>query len=236
MANKEDLIREKRRYGLSQTIGENELKLLESGMPVQKIIGYVEFLNTKILLNHNVLIPRYETEELVDLVLRNYIKDNSKVLDLCCGSGFIGIALAKNNPSLEVTFSDISEEAIQQTKENIRENLINENKIKIIQNDLFTGLNEKYDLIICNPPYVDENELDIDFRSLSFEPYNAIFAPDNGWYFYNKILQEYRKHLNPGGKLILEINPQHIEKWQNIKNAKIIKDINKKYRFVVIET
>ncbi|MCT4469979.1 peptide chain release factor N(5)-glutamine methyltransferase [Mycoplasma sp. HS2188] len=236
MPTVEDLLLEKKRYGLQQIITDEEKIKLDSGMPIQYIMGYVEFLNTRINLNHKVLIPRYETEEMVHMIIEKYSKniDNINVLDLCCGSGFIGLAIKKNIKNVSVTLSDIDQEAIDQTNENIKQNFNDHRDIKVIKSDLFEKINDRFDLIVSNPPYLDPNIKLENQQSLNFEPQHALFAEDQGWYIYEKILKEYKEYLKPGGKLILEINPLHLEKWKTLENAVIINDINKKPRFVIV--
>ncbi|MGV2392489.1 UNVERIFIED_CONTAM: HemK family protein methyltransferase [Campylobacter lari] len=180
MPIKEDLLLEKKRYGLKQEITDKELKMLEENYPVQYIMGYVEYANIRINLDHKVLIPRYETEELIYLIKDNYLKDNMKVLDLCCGSGFIGLALKKANSTIELTMSDIDPEAIKQTSKNLVFNFKNSDKVKIIQSDCFNEINEKFDIIVSNPPYIAYDDPDAQSPSLKYEPEHAIFAENNG--------------------------------------------------------
>ncbi|BAW18393.1 protein-(glutamine-N5) methyltransferase, release factor-specific [Mycoplasmopsis bovigenitalium] len=232
----ENLLQEKRRYGLELSVNEQEKKLLKSGMPIQYIMGFIEFSNTKILLNKNVLIPRYETEELVWIILNKFIQNNSNfsVLDLCCGSGFIGLSIKKNANNIKLTMADIDTNAIEQTKENLKVNNIDANDVEIVQSDLFTNVKGKFDLIICNPPYLDKDVLLENNKQLLFEPQHALYAPEKGFYFYRKILKEYKKYLKDNGKLIFEINPLHEDIWKNIEGVSMIKDINNKYRFVIV--
>ncbi|BAP00842.1 methyltransferase HemK family [Mycoplasmopsis californica HAZ160_1] len=232
----EELIQEKKRYGLEPTVSADEIELLKNNMPIQYIMGYVEFLNTRINLEHKVLIPRYETEEMVDLVLKKYIPKASdfKVLDLCCGSGFIGLAIKKNAPWVSVTLSDIDTEAITQTRKNSIVNFGSDECVKIIKSNLFNSITGKFDLIISNPPYLDDKVILKNNNSLIHEPQHALYAPNKGWYYYDLILSQYKKYLKPNGKLILEINPLHSDKWEQIREAKIIKDINGKNRFVIV--
>lgn len=233
MPTVEELLLEKRRYSLEEKITNEEKKKLLQGMPIQKILGYIDIDDVIIDIDKFfVLIPRYETMELVDLIKNKYLKDKMKVLDLCCGSGYIGIALKKYNSSINMTCVDIDKQAIEATIHNaLRNNL----EIKVMQSNLFEKVDEKFDLIISNPPYLDKNNDLVDNSVLNWEPSVALFAPNDGWYFYEKILQEYKNFLNPNGYLILEINPRHISKWQKIKQATILKDINQKYRFVIIK-
>lgn len=235
MPSVDDLLLEKKRYGLEQKVSKEELEMLNQNMPIQYIIGYVEYANVKINLNNKVLIPRYETEELIHLFLNNYAKENVKVLDLCCGSGFIGLALKKNKPSLDVTLSDNDNEALLKTKENELINFGKNGVVKIVESDLFTDINDKFDVIISNPPYIAFDDPDAQSLSLKHEPIHAIFAKDNGLYFYKKIIKEAPKFLNKEGLLIFEINPKHIKFWDKVKNAKIMNDMSQKPRFAILK-
>ncbi|QKT05706.1 peptide chain release factor N(5)-glutamine methyltransferase [Mycoplasma sp. OR1901] len=235
MPTREDLLLEKRRYGLKEEISSFELEQLNSGMPVQKIMGYIEMANIKIDLRHNVLIPRYETEELIYLANHEILKNNfNSVLDLCSGSGFIGLGIKKRHPNTFVTLADISKEAIQSEQLNSK---INNLEVTIVQSDLFESIQGKFDIIVSNPPYIGENEI-LSNSVLNFEPHNALFADDNGLYFYKKIIEQAPKYLNENGMLIFEINPLHIDYWNSIKNnfklLEISKDISNKNRFVKI--
>lgn len=236
MPNKKDLLLEKRRYNLPQEITSDEQKLLDQNWPIQKIIGYVDLANVRIDVSNNILIPRYETEELIYYALEQ-IKQNSnitKVLDLCSGSGFIGLALKKNNPNLTITCADISQEAVASSHKN---SLLNKLNIKIVQSDLFENIDDKYDLIISNPPYISHKEK-LDNSVLDFEPHIALFAPDDGLYFYKRILSEGWNYLSENGFMMFEINPFHLSFWHNLRNQwdiTIIKDISSKNRFVIVK-
>ncbi|UUM19671.1 MULTISPECIES: peptide chain release factor N(5)-glutamine methyltransferase [unclassified Mycoplasma] len=235
MPSKADLLLEKRRYGLSLEISDQEQKMLNAGFPVQKIIGYVDLANVRINVSKNVLIPRYETEELVFHALDLIKKHNfQNVLDLCAGSGFIGIALKKNNANLSVTCADIDPQAIESTQENCELNQVN---VKIITSDLFENINSKFDLIVSNPPYLSRSEL-ISDSVLKFEPHQALFANENGLFFYKKILKQAFEYLNDKGMIIFEINPLHIDFWTQIKHEfdiEILKDLSGKNRFVIVK-
>ncbi|QJG67275.1 peptide chain release factor N(5)-glutamine methyltransferase [Mycoplasma phocoenae] len=236
MPTKDDLIREKWRYNLDLKITNEELELLEDDMPVQKIIGYVYFNKTKINVNKNVLIPRYETEELLNIFHSNEsisTKSTAKVLDMCAGSGCIGLSLKNNFPLLDITLADIDSEAIEQIKLNAKELEMN---VNIIQSDLFSNINEKYDYIISNPPYIPYTE-QLSDSVLKHEPHQALFAKDNGYYFYDIIIKNMNNYLTKNGKLYLEIS-DHIFPLMKEKtigyNIEFIKDINGKYRFAIL--
>ncbi|MGL4251924.1 MAG: HemK family protein methyltransferase, partial [Metamycoplasmataceae bacterium] len=168
-----DLLLEKKRYGLIQKISYLERIKIKIGMPVQKIIGYVEMSNVKIKVNKKVLIPRYETEELIEIAKELIIKNNYiRILDLCSGTGFIGIALKKWNANLDIVCSDIDRNAISQSKINAKLNNVD---VKIIKSNIFEKISSEFDLIISNPPYIDRSEKDSMSKSvLWFEPKKAL--------------------------------------------------------------
>ncbi|MDA1338169.1 MAG: HemK family protein methyltransferase [bacterium] len=189
----------------------DDLKRLEKGEPINYVIGWQEFLDCKIDLSFKPLIPRVETEFWVknaidDLTTKHFSTSveryNLKTLDLCCGSGCIGIAILKHLPNSFVTFSDISDNAINQTKLNLNLNNIENSRYKIIKSDLFKKIDDKFDLIFANPPYVDKNGLVPE--SLKFEPEIAIFANDNGIEIIKIILNDFEQFLNTNGQLFME--------------------------------
>ena len=223
-----NLILEKRRYGTKEKVNFFEKKQLKKDKPIQKIIGYIEMANVRIDLSKKVLIPRYETEELIYHAIEFIKKNNYKsVLDLCCGSGFIGIALKKEFDNIDIWQSDIDKNAIKQTKKNLK---INNVKNKIIKSNMFEKIkNKKFDLLISNPPYLTKNEI-LSKSVLNFEPHHALFADNNGMFFYEIIEEKLSEILNKDGLVILEINPINVD-WFKKRNYFIIKDINNKERF-----
>lgn len=223
-----NLILEKRRYGIKEKVNFFEKKQLKKDKPIQKIIGYIEMANVRIDLSKKVLIPRYETEELIYHAIEFIKKNNYKsVLDLCCGSGFIGIALKKEFDNIDIWQSDIDKNAIKQTKKNLK---INNVKNKIIKSNMFEKIkNKKFDLLISNPPYLTKNEI-LSKSVLNFEPHHALFADNNGMFFYEIIEEKLSEILNKDGLVILEINPINVD-WFKKRNYFIIKDINNKERF-----
>ena len=226
----EILLLEKRRYNLKETISFREKYKLWRDYPIQKIIGYIEMANVKIKVNKKVLIPRYETEELILLAIK-LIKENGKyhnILDLCCGSGFIGIALKKAFPSLNILQSDISNAAIKQTLINLK---INNLKNNVIKSNMFHNIYQKFDVIISNPPYLLKNDKKNMTKSvLKYEPQKALFAQEKGMFFYYQIEKNLSKYLNKNGLIILEINPVNY-KWFIDNKYHVINDINNKKRF-----
>ena len=215
------------------------LKKLESHYPVQYLIGNVEFLNTIINVDERVLIPRFETELLVEKTIKR-IKalniQNPRIIDLGTGSGCIAISLKKNLPCF-VTAIDISEQAIELAKENALKNQV-EIEYKI-ENMINTNL-EGYDVIISNPPYVKETESV--GEETKYEPQNALFAKNNGLYFYEEILKNISK-LSTMPKLVaFEIGMSEGEdikslalKYLSTKKILIEKDLTNRDRYIFIE-
>lgn len=218
-----ELLREKRRHGLKETISPKEMELLKKGTPVQKIIGFINFDDVKINVNRNVLIPRYETEEVMNESLK-YIDENSDVLDLCTGSGYIGLSIKKKT-NANVDMTDINEEAILQAKENA---LINDLSVNIFKSNMFENINKKYDLIISNPPYIPDN-IKLSDSVIKYEPLDALYGGKDGNDFYKIIINNYSKYLKKNGTLILEISEDNLE-YLTSHNFEIKKDINGKNR------
>jgi len=177
-------------------------KELEKGMPVQYIVGNVDFYNSNILVNKDVLIPRFETELLVDKVINILKKDfvgDIKILDLCTGSGCIAIALSK--AGYNVMGSDISHKALLVANDNNKRNKTN---VNFIESDMFNNINQKYDVIISNPPYIGKNDYVMDIVKNN-EPSLALFADDNGLEFYKIILNDAKEYLNNHYLIALEL-------------------------------
>ena len=190
-----------------------------NGYPIQYLIGYVNFYGYKINVNNNVLIPRFETELLVEKIIK-YIKKvfnntNLNILDIGTGSGCIGIALNKEINS-NITACDISDKALKVAKSNAKLNNCN---IDFIKSDLFENINGKFDVIISNPPYISETEKIMDMVD-KYEPHEALYASNNGLYFYEEILKNARNYLNDKFIIAFEIGW-----WQ----GELIKSIAKDY-------
>lgn len=181
----------------------NSIDKLNSGVPIQYIINKQEFMGLEFFVNENVLIPQPDTEILVQETLEKLF-DGAKILDLCTGSGAIGIALIKNSSrkKLDVTLSDISENALEVAKINSDKNRV---ELKLIKSDLFKDIDDVFDFIVSNPPYIKTEVI----KELSLEVQNEPkLALDGGWDgldFYRKIAKESKKYLNINGQLLLEI-------------------------------
>ncbi|MCU4117084.1 peptide chain release factor N(5)-glutamine methyltransferase [Mycoplasma zalophi] len=229
MINKEVLLREKLRYDLPLEISKRELKLLKKDYPVQRIIGYCEMQSIRVFLNKFTLIPRYETEEVI-LKCYEFLNQDSEVLDLGTGTGFIGLAI-KKNINCKVTLIDKNKKALKMAKKNAEFNNLD---VEIFKSNWFSNVYKKYDLIVANPPYLDKSKLKKQDRP-KFDPSYALYAKNNGLKDYIKILKDYKKFLKPNGILIFEIDDfvaQYFEKYY--PDQEIIKDINNKKRIIVI--
>jgi len=177
---------------------------LENYEPAQYLVGDTDFYNLNLKLDKRVLIPRPETEELVDLILRdNSSKDGLKILDLGTGSGAIGLSLKKAKPSWEITLADLSDDALEVARENA---LFNNLAVDTIKSDVFSNIFEKFDIIVSNPPYISQDEVKYMDRSvLEYEPNMALFADNDGLLIYQKIAQEASDYLKEEGRIYLEI-------------------------------
>lgn len=212
---------------------------LDNGKPVQYILGYTYFCGLKINVSPACLIPRPETELLVEIALEKIKEHDLKtVLDIGTGSGAIAIAIKKNSDTF-VEATDISLDAIEIAKKNAMENGVD---INFICSDVFDEINEKYDLIVSNPPYIDPLDIDkIDKIVYQNEPHLALFGGEKGLYYYKRIIDDIDLYLNDGGFLIMEIGDtqaQDIKDYlrENKENYKIdvYKDYNGFDRIVVI--
>ncbi|MBR1413676.1 MAG: peptide chain release factor N(5)-glutamine methyltransferase [Bacilli bacterium] len=213
------------------------LKQIDNGYPIQYLIGNVEFLDSNILVNENVLIPRYETEYLVDKTI-NYLKgkENLKILDIGTGSGCIAISL-KKVINCNVTAIDISPKALEVAKDNAKRNNV---EIKFIEKDILNNdIEGIYDVIISNPPYVAYNE-EVDIKT-KYEPQNAIFSDNNGLIFYENILKKSVNHINKNGLIAFEIGMTQGRDIKSLalkyyKNAKVTieKDLTNRDRYIFI--
>lgn len=216
------------------------MSLLEKDYPVQYIIGYVDFYGLKINVNEFTLIPRYETEYLIELTLKEIKKlnlDNPKILDLCTGSGAIGLTLKSLLPSSEVTLSDISKDALMVANKNKNELNLD---VNIIESDLFKNIQGKFDVIISNPPYVMTNEPLP--KDVLYEPHLALYSGPKGIDHIEKIFKNIKSHLNNKYLIALEINEKSEPDITNLIktyfekniNYKFMKDLAEKTRYLFI--
>lgn len=203
------------------------MSLLEKDYPVQYIIGYVDFYGLKINVNEFTLIPRYETEYLIELTLKEIKKmnlANPKILDLCTGSGAIGLTLKSLLPSSEVTLSDISKDALMVANKNKNELNLD---VNVIESDLFKNIPGKFDVIISNPPYVMTNETLP--KDVLYEPHLALFSGPKGIDHIEEIFKNIKSHLNNKYLIALEINEKSEPDITNLIKTYFEKNINYKF-------
>ena len=190
-----------------QKLFENYLNQLVLGTPYQYIFGSAEFYGLKLKVGEGVLIPRPETEQLLDWVLEDFARqDNLKVLDACCGSGAISIALSKHLESARITGIDISEQALKYAVENDK---IHQSNLHWIKHDLFDFIPKvKFDIIVSNPPYIRELEKKEMHRNvLEKEPHTALFVSDRDpLVFYERLRYIFNKHTEDHAVMYLECN------------------------------
>lgn len=194
---------------------EDAIKRLNNGEPVQYIVGEVDFCGNILKVNKHVLIPRFETEELVDYTIK-FIKEkfNNKIdiLDIGTGSGAIAISLKKEVDS-NVTATDISKAALEVAKENAISNNVD---IEFINTDIYKDINKKFDVVISNPPYISYDEVIMDIVKKN-EPHTALYADNNGLYFYEEILKNIKSIIKDKYLISFEIGETQFEDIKQFK-------------------
>ena len=213
----------------------NGVEKLKQNMPLNYITNSAPFYGLDFYVDENVLIPRMETEMLVEkIIVDNKNAKNLKILDLCTGSGCIAITL-KKHLDCSVFASDFSESALKIAKNNAK---THKTDITFIKSDMFKKILDKFDIIVSNPPYIKKSEIEkLDDSVKNFEPYIALDGGNDGLDFYRKIADLAPKFLNKNGKLYLEIGfdqgqsvPKLLE--NNFKNIEIFKDLDNNDRIV----
>ena len=231
---------------LSQENEEKYFSLIEKhikeDVPLSHLVGFEYFYDRKFKVTKDVLSPRMETEELIYRVVeyvKSTKKNNLKILDLCTGSGIIAITLKKelSQFSIDVVASDISEEAIKVAKENVQ---VHDATIKFIQSDIFDNIADKFDIIVSNPPYIDrKDEVTMQDNVLKYDPHLALFAEEEGMYFYRKIIEQANDYLNENGVIFFEIGYDQKDKIIKLADlngysAEVYKDINGRDRMAFL--
>lgn len=176
-------------------------------IPLQQITGSREFMGLTFVINEHVLIPRQDTETLVELVLKDYKHKNPKILDMCTGSGCIAVSLAKLGGFDRVTAVDISREALKVAERNVRK-LLREGTVTLVESDLFASLEKqrKFDVIVSNPPYIPTKIIQgLQPEVRDYEPMLALDGKEDGLYFYRRLALESRLHMALGGAVYFEI-------------------------------
>ena len=234
-------------FALQQELTEEEKQFVEeiykklvAHIPAQYIMGHAEFFGMQLKVDERVLIPRPETEELVEIILAENSDGNLKVLDIGTGSGAIALALAKNRPDWSVTAADISQDALELATENANAQNLN---LSFIKSDCFSEISSKYDIIVSNPPYISrEDQEEVGLNVLHSEPHLALFADEDGLAIYRRIAEDSKDYLNDGGKIYLEIGYKQGQSvpalfMENLpeKRVRTLKDQFGQDRMVVID-
>lgn len=228
------------KYLTSDQLSEG-LKRLSQGEPVQYIVGNVNFYGYVFQVNPSVLIPRFETEDLVYHTIQRIQKmglSNIKILDLGTGSGCIAITLKKEIPTSLVTAVDISEEALKVAEENAKNNGVD---INFVKSDMLKKITGTYHVIISNPPYIALED-DVDEVVANNEPFLALYAPNHGLKYYEEILQEAKLYLEDKALIAFEIGESQgpticklARYYFPTAQCQLKKDMQGKDRFIFIE-
>ena len=217
-----------------------EVLALEEGKPLQYVLGYVNFYGNKFLVDERCLIPRFETEELVENTIKyinKYFNNPVDIIDLGTGSGVIGLTLENKVNTNKVDLVDISKDALEIANKN-KESL--NSKANLIESDFFTNINDKYDVIISNPPYIKDNE-EIEDIVKNNEPHLALYAGEKGLDCYEKILSNISNHMKDRCLIAFEIGYTQKEDITNLVNKyldnvriEVKKDLSNKDRMLFI--
>lgn len=218
------------------------LALIEiiQGMPIQYITNKQEFMKLDFYVDENVLIPQPDTEILVEKAIEEAKKiENVEILDMCTGSGCIGISIAKNIENAKVTLVDIGENVIEIAKKNALRNKV-ESQLTFIQSNMFEKVEKKFDIIVSNPPYIKTDVIPKLDKQVQNEPHIALDGGKDGLKFYKIIIEEAKKYLKENGKLILEIGYDQKEEVENLikqsgqyKKIEVIKDLSQNDRVII---
>lgn len=208
-----------------------------TGRPLWYIIGDVDFCGCTIKVDERVLIPRPETEQLAEIAIKT-VEEGDKVLDMCTGSGCLAIAIAKGcaGKNISVTAADVSDAAIMLAKENAN---LNSAVVHFVQTDLFDNIRGRFNVIVCNPPYIKTAEIaELDREVKDFEPRIALDGGEDGLDFYRRLAREINRYVARGGMLILEVGDDQaaevLRLFEKRDYAIVIKDLEGKDRFLKI--
>jgi release factor glutamine methyltransferase len=198
------------------------------------------FYSRDFILKDNVFCPRYETEKIIDILKDNInLKEKINILDLCSGSGNIGLTAALEYKNSYVELVDIDNNAISNIQDNIKKFNIKNTKVTI--SNLFENINSKFDVIIMNPPYIKRDDDYVDETAKKFDPEKSLFADNDGFNFYYQILEQSKNYLNKKNLIIFEIGYNQKDKLEeylkdkDIKNFDFINDYFNKDRFLIIK-
>lgn len=203
-----------------------------AGEPVQYILERADFMGLKFYVDQRVLIPRQDTETLVEnAIIELQGRHEPRVLDLCCGSGCIGLSIASLVPQAKVTLSDISGDALDVAKKNAK---ALDTDVAFKHGDLFKAVGkEKFDLIASNPPYIPAADMEVLQKEVRFEPELALYGGEDGLDIYRRIAAEASAHLNSGGALLMEVGEGEardvlalVQENMDCEDSGIIRDLN----------
>lgn len=219
-----------------------DLEKVTLHIPVQYLIGSTEFYGRRFKVNEYTLIPRPETEELVELILKDNHQENLEVVDIGTGTGIIALSLSLENPTWKVTGLDISKEALKIATKN---NQALEGQVHFLESDVLSKFpkNKKIDILVSNPPYISYDEWEeMDESVREYEPKQALFAENNGLAIYEKIAKESTTVLSETGRIYLEIGYLQGESVSQIfkeayptKSVRVIKDLNGQDRIIEVK-
>ena len=219
-----------------------DLEKVTLHIPVQYLIGSTEFYGRRFKVNEHTLIPRPETEELVELILKDNYQENLEVVDIGTGTGIIALSLSLENPTWKVTGLDISKEALKIATKN---NQALEGQVHFLESDVLSKFpkNKKIDILVSNPPYISYDEWEeMDESVREYEPKQALFAENNGLAIYEKIAKESTTVLSETGRIYLEIGYLQGESVSQIfkeayptKSVRVIKDLNGQDRIIEVK-
>ena len=235
---------EEKYNGILTKDAKKDIEKLKKGEPLAYLIGFVDFLGSKIRLEQRPLIPRSETEYWAEVALKDIQQHSSplQILDVFAGSGCIGIAILKNTRNTKVDFSELDIKAFRQIKTNLASNHINSSRFRLFRSDIFSALpsQQRYDYILANPPYLSESKKSLIQSSvIKYEPHKALFAGKDGLLAIKRFLKEAPTHLTKRGKIYMEFDSWQKKKIQQILRTyryqawKFYRDQYKKWRFLI---
>jgi release factor glutamine methyltransferase len=210
------------------------------GVPIEYITKRVQFLDFTLHINPGVFIPRFETEYFIELIIRQLSYKPSRILDIGTGCGAIVVALAKKYPEAHLFATDRSQYAIENARKNVNELNLN-SRVFLLGADLFTPLKSKFDLIVCNPPYIPYERLKSLPESVKgFEPFLSLNGGKDGIQFIKRLISSGMNSLTTNGSMAIEIDEDEVEKLKNfliinnIKNFAFEKDQFDRFRYLLI--